>query len=65
MQFNDGGADWCIHCGGFDVYLEDECATEQTGRFDARRPEKFLRVYVGLFGDEDLTDAGRAALEAA
>ena len=65
MQFGDGGADWCIHCGTLDIYCRpgDECEAEQIARFDiVNKPENLLRLYCDLFGDQDLTDAGRAVL---
>ncbi len=53
MQFNDGGADWCIHCGTFDIYCEpDDCEAEPAAQFDFNKPGNGERILRGMFGEE-------------
>lgn len=53
-QFNDGGNDWCIHCGTFRCYWGDsECSAAPESRFDSREPENFERMFEEIFGRQD------------
>jgi hypothetical protein len=64
MQFGDNGADWCIHCGTFDIYcVEDDCEGPQTARFDTvNNAGNYLRIWCATFGDDGLTEEGKAEL---
>ena len=66
LQFNDGNADWCVHCGTFSCYLlpDSECTSAPTGRFDSREPVNYARMAASMFGQEILNDEGRAAIAA-
>ena len=67
MQFGDDDADWCVNCGTFDIYCDDDdCEAPQTGRFDTvHNADNYLRVYCDMFGTEGLTEEGRAAYQTA
>lgn len=65
LQFNDGGADWCIHCGTFNCYLNvsDECRAAKPAKFNVVSDSgNFLRVFCDTFGDEGLTAEGQSEL---
>ena len=56
LQFNDGGADWCINCGQFVEYLPPQCEGGN-GAYDCRTPANRIRVFVEVFGAEVVNDA--------
>lgn len=51
LQFNDGGADWCIHCGEFAHCLSPTCEGG-SGEYDNRVPANVARVIRAVFGME-------------
>jgi len=62
MQFNDGGADWCVNCGTFDIYCgQYDCEPEQPARFDMSEPENFVRTFTDFFGEDGLSKAAAPA----
>lgn len=56
MQFGDGGADWCIHCGTFGCYCHPRYGPcpgdggKYEARFDSSDPEKWGAMFEGIFG---------------
>lgn len=41
---------WCVNCGRFDVYCDDECAAPPTRRFDSAIRSNRERMYEEIFG---------------
>lgn len=51
MQFGDGGADWCIHCGTFGVYCKStSCTDDRSGKFNCAIEENWGRMFRDTFG---------------
>ena len=51
-QFNDGGSDWCVHCGTFREYtaLGEDCPAKKKDAFNAKKTrgrKKIARLISG------------------
>lgn len=59
LQFNDGGADWCINCGTFSCYMKpgEECPKPPEAKFDFRQAENFARQAKAMFDPPETVQA--------